>query len=331
MKNLYGRVFILLALSLISTILSGCTNPKATVSVPTTNLLPLSTAKSPPTPVVVTEITPTLYKTATSTPKPTRTPLPPPSPTSTEISGQELLQQIHFKAASVSPHGDWAAVVAGSRSEFIMQVFNQTGGGPSWSIGEQKELSVRYIPWPFAWSQDGQSLYYTHQLRGGDGCLGYWAFNGRDLYKLDLATGESIQLSPPVGNWIALSPDEKLLGYLTSDRIGILELESGQSREAEVERPQDPSTISHLVHMVWAPDGRYLLFGLLSNLCVDEDLDRYSLLKVNTATFEQETLIDESSEWLQPIAWPEPDRVLIRDESGEYWWFNLWTRQMEKK
>lgn len=210
-----------------------------------------------------------------------------------------------------------------------MRVFNQTQGWQRWDIYEQNHELLRFIPWPLTWSQDGKYLYYTHHFRNGDGCLGYWASNGRDLFKLDLTSGETTQLSPRIGNWLALSPDEKFLGFLDSGRIGILELENGQSRDAEIESNLDPSIMTHPLHMVWSPDGKNIIIGLLSNICVDEDSDKYSLIKINAMTFDQTVLVEESSEWLQPIEWLEPNRVLIRDESGKYWRLDPDTGKLE--
>ena len=89
----------------------------------------------------------------------------------------------------------------------------------------------------------------------------YWALNGSDLHKLDLATGESTQLAPRVGYWIALSPDETHLAYLNSGHIGVLDLTTGNSREAEIITKYPPSILTYPLDIVWSPDGK--IFSLV--------------------------------------------------------------------
>ena len=64
---------------------------------------------------------------------------------------------------------------------------------------------------------------------------------------------------------------------------------------------------------------------------MDEDSDSYSIIRIDASTFEQKILVEENSEWLRPIRWEESGRVLLRDESGRYWWLDPDTGQLEEK
>ncbi|HZU86774.1 MAG TPA: hypothetical protein VFF78_04795 [Anaerolineaceae bacterium] len=246
-------------------------------------------------------------------------------PTSTEV-------EFDIPEAALTSDRGWAAVVLWSRQSktYVMVVFDQNWGGARWQVLGWKDPGLSFAPQPLVWSKDGRALFYTHLLKYGDGCMGSWAWNGGDLYRLDLNTGETMQIASPSGYWLALSPDETRLAYL-GDKLGIYTLLDGSTREAELKIEEEYFARSipiYLLDMVWSPDGKSLIIGVVINVCEDDDSMYYSIVRVDADTFEERILLNEHEGWLQPVEWPQAGRFIARDEEGRLWWVDANTGEI---
>lgn len=178
---------------------------------------------------------------------------------------------------------------------------------------------------PFAWSQNDDYLYFTHHKRG-DGCSP--PMNGSDLYRLDLRNGEVVELVPRLGRWLALSPDESALAYLSwydrEERLVIRNLAAGDERSTRlfVEEQYAPEIIVFTSHLLWSPDGQALVLTAEIDTCQHPDLLSTSIVRVDVKTLAQTTLVYEDKRWLTTVAWPDPNRVLLKDKNGQYWWMD---------
>ncbi len=231
---------------------------------------------------------------------------------------------------SFSPDGMWIAEVSSLENRASMRVQSLIDTELFWVIPEIKQSGLRRIPQAFHWSSDGATLYYTYLPTYGDGCIGRWAWNGLGLYKLALESGIKTDITKSTGYWLAISPYEKKLAYLGSQHvsesdanvvIGVIDLITGDRVETEVETTYDPTTLLWPIDLVWSPDSKLLVFGLVVNPC-EESINRYSIIKVNASTLKQTTLVNELINWYQPYEWKEIDKVVLRESNGQKWELN---------
>jgi hypothetical protein len=190
------------------------------------------------------------------------------------------------------------------------------------------------MPWPLAWSESEDYLYYTHRFGGGDGCFGENDFLGTDLYKFDLMKSKVVQLAPKLGYWLALSPNQTLIAYLANTNIlKVRNIETGKEVEISISEQAKYSepTLTHASHLVWSPDGKELLVTFEVNVCGMEDDAKNSIIKVGLETLSQELLVSEDPNRPQTIAWLENNKALVQDENGIYWWLDPFTGQMLMK
>jgi hypothetical protein len=143
---------------------------------------------------------------------------------------------------------------------------------------------------PLHWSNDGRHLYFSHHVRG-DGCIS--DFRGSDLHRLDLQTGEVTEIVPRVGYWLALSPDEQTLAYLSFERGLVLrDLASGDERQVELDIEADhPETPIHKSDLLWSPDGNSIVLTVAIDVCGPEQST--AIVQLDTETLSQTTLVQE--------------------------------------
>ena len=307
---------------LVSVVLSGCAA--------------LTPAPSPQ-PTATPSPAPTLTPTATS-PAPTRTHTPRPSRTFTPTPEPRATLPPRLISAAVSPNTAWSAAVLVVDEHYLLQVASSTVPVVLWSIPEQENVGITHYPLPLGWSEDGGLLYYTYQLSGRDGCFGSWSAHGSTVWQLDLASGETAQVADRLGHWLALSPDGSKIAFLGSaDRddgttraiVGVLNLATGTATSAEIAFLTDKETPSVSLDLLWSPDGKTLVFGVLTNVCGLEEELRYTIVRADAATLRQETLVLESEKWLQAVKWSEPNRVLLREWDGPFYWLDLNRRALQ--
>ena len=181
---------------------------------------------------------------------------------------------------------------------------------------------------PLLWSQDGESLYFSHQVRG-DGCL---SGEHSDLYRINLQTGEITSILPDIGDWLALSPDEQTLAYITlPDRLVVRNLASGAEQEIRLDIEDElqhdyPGTRLYESDVVWSPTGDAFALSVEIDACGKYLLQ--ALIHVNASTLSQTTLITSTPETFgrfTMLGWPTAAQILLRDQKRERWWLDVRT------
>lgn len=299
----------------------------AEIVVQVTNTLvpePTETAVSTSTP------TATLLPTATVTKmpalQPTKTQTSTPVPTSSFTTVSELM----------SPDGKWLAVreehsVPDSENlESRDIVFRVTSieNEVEW-IAEEYRAEDFWDrlggPEPLFWSPDEQYLFFTH-IHPSDGCYPGGPYS--DFWRLDLQTGEAIEIVPSrVAYDYLLSPDGNTVAYLTDDgAIVFYEIVSGSTKEILFEsKPDDNVHIS----AIWSPDSSMLMVQLRINLCTLEN-ESSLIARIDVATLEKTVLlegVDTFCCWYGLDSWPELDVVLLK-ENGRDRLMNPWTGEV---
>ena len=273
---------------------------------------PQPTATTQPTAVPTSTSLPTATNTPTSTP--THTPLPTPTPT------------VRIDATLVSPSGEWRAVVEIIRSNSVRTTTikaTKTDESLEWIIesiiGDAMLVSE---PHPLGWSKDEQYLYFTHSS-SGDGCMP--GGNGSDFHQFDLINGTKQEITAE-GYWYAVSPDGTKFAFLSRERGLVMHnLESGEEVEAQFDiEPLYPSLF--MSDLVWSPNSNALLVTAFINVC-EVVFPTFSLILVDTKTFEQTTLIHENDDLPRINIWTEPERALLNFQN-ELMWINIVTGEL---
>ncbi|HUM71921.1 MAG TPA: hypothetical protein PLK31_24095 [Chloroflexota bacterium] len=184
---------------------------------------------------------------------------------------------------------------------------------------ERGSFGVAY-PNPVAWSGDGHFMYFTHS-GFGDGCGPF--VMGKDLYQLDLETGEVTEMVSK-GYWFALSPDGQRIVYLSRDRgVVIQDLSTGE----EIESQLDISSVYEHIDfsdLTWSPDNNALLVLGAIDLCVVPPCptcNEYVIVLIDANTLEQRTIVEGDTSLRKIVKWSESNKVWL-DVSGGYAWLN---------
>lgn len=306
-------------LTLIVLLLTACQSatqiPPATVSAATPTASPTSSPTETPLP------TETLRPTATITSQPSPTALPAP----------KIVHQ------SDSPDLRWSAVTS--------RVYKNGAERSIFEVKSAEDEKVGYIvedepfidehpygfsfPVPFYWSKNGAYLYYIHRA-DGHGCFGGGVHSGSDLRRLDLATGQVEDIAPG-GSYISISPNETWYGaFYYKESLYLQNLKTDQWITL-------PSLVTHheivgneldQQHIVWSPDEKALMYVVMGGVCDSLKESFYTwLIRVDLPTFTQTVLLTADERGLIPVSWPEPNKVLFRDENSQLWWFNPTTKE----
>lgn len=194
-------------------------------------------------------------------------------------------------------------------------------------MDEWAEWGLGYaIPQPLYWSHDGRYLYITNKPVP-DGCAVF--VNGSDLRRVDLSDGSVREMMPAVGLWLSLSPDETTLAYIGYGDRGLVirDLATGTERETKL----DPGKDYQAGHIIWSPDGTTIMLALAIRPCSTEWADSTSIVRVDIATLEQVTLLQEDKRLLVPVEWATIDKVLLKDKEGSDWLMDAVTGQVTRK
>ena len=166
-----------------------------------------------------------------------------------------------------SPDGQWTAtaVVATPNQSNIGRYYRglkvaQTRGQTLWQpLDVWERFGFGYLsPGVIKWSNDGHYLYFTG-VPHPDGCAP--AANGWDLQRLDLSNGSVTEILASRARWLALSPGDKWLAYLTYQPIELVLHEMTTGRERRIAIASDPAH-TEAAPRVWSPNSRALAFTL---------------------------------------------------------------------
>lgn len=281
--------------------------------------------------------TPTLMSILTVTPFPTQTPTEemwgtPPGVTRTPTPDLSSFQLRRW--SFTSPDGKWTAQVtaalpvSGGGKYYTQLKVSKADGTLEWvAVDQWLEWGLGYtIPQPLQWSRDGRYLYFTNRPVP-DGCAVF--VNGSDLHTVDLSNGSVRELVPSVGLWLSLSPDETMLAYIGYGDRGLVirDLTTGAERETKLDSGQEYQA----GHIIWSPDGTALMLTLALKPCSTDWADSTSIVRVETASLEQTTLIHKDKRRFITVEWSTVDKVLLRDGGGDDWLMDATTGQVTKK
>jgi hypothetical protein len=227
--------------------------------------------------------------------------------------------------ASTSPDGNWVAVGlvafpglnSTSQLAYVRLIIFNTKENARWTIIDHwKKIGLGFpMPQPLKWSQDKSHFYFTHSVTP-DGCSMFENFN--DLHKVNLDDGTVIELLPPSGLGLALSPDESKVAYLGYGDRGLVirNLITGEEQESKL----DPGKDFYAGNILWSPDGNSLALTLAINPCTGEFVDSKTvyaesttILLVDPVTFEQRVLVEENPQLFITYEWKEPEHIIITD------------------
>ncbi len=305
--------------------------------------LALTNCSGPATsPVLVSTGTPSvasipLVPTRTNTPDSVKSPTEQARDTPSAVTPTPDLADFEQQEWSyTSPDGNWIALTlaaypkAGSTAAGIYTQLkvSSTDGAAEWVIVDRwSGGGLGYtIPQPLLWSRDGQYLCCTNRPVT-DGC-GLFV-DASDLWKVNLRSGSVVDIMPSSGSTLSLSPDETVVAYIRwrGRALVIRDLLSGKERQAQL-NPGKPFAAGHII---WSPDGTTLLLTLALQPCSGNWAESTSIVRVQVPSLEQTTAIREDERLFITAEWSAPDRVLLKDKEGEYWWMDSLTNQVTKK
>jgi hypothetical protein len=269
----------------------------------------------------------------TATPSSTNT--LPPSITATPDISQMTFNTSVFE----SPNGEWAVTVRSALPlnkdgelyadyAYDQVTISQTQGEKEWTIIDQWSAnglgSGGYEP--FLWAENGEYVYITYEPTV-DGC-GLFV-NGSNLLKVNLNTGETVEIVSHIGLWLSLSPDETLLAYMGYGERGLVirELATGNEQQVGITAGEDHTA----GYIIWSQDGEAVILTLGFWPCSENWVVSTSIIRIETATLEQRILINEDERLFVTLEWPTPDKVLLKDGSGNLWWMDPETGKVTAK
>jgi hypothetical protein len=233
---------------------------------------------------------------------------------------------------SISPDARWTAttsrIFVNGEERSILKVSNDGSGTVEWEVENKPFIEEPpagfWFPVPFHWSKNGHYLYFAHRA-GGDGCFGGNPHLGKDLQRLDLATGVVKDISSG-GSYMAISPDEEYLATVSYAREGI-KIQNLQSGDLEVldlvVRQEDAGMELDQRYITWSPDSKSLVFVVMAGVC-DFTVESYFnwIVRVDVQSLSQRLLTEKDEQGLVPISWVEQDKILARDKDGNLLWMN---------
>jgi Tol biopolymer transport system component len=294
-----------LAVVLSLVFIMSCTSPEVSnLSVPSETPVSTSTA------LVTREVTST------------------PVPTTLETISQATPILVY---ESISPDARWTAttsrVFVDGEERSILKV-SIDGGTVEWEVENKPFIEEPpagfWFPVPFYWSKDGHYLYFVHRA-DGDGCFGGNPHIGKDLQRVDLASGKVEDISSG-GSYMAISPDENYLATVSFAREGIKiqNLRSGDSKVLDlIVRQEDVGMELDQRYITWSPDSKSLVFVVMAGVC-DFTVESYFnwIVRVDIQSLSQRMLTEKDEQGFVPISWVKEDKIIVRDKEGNLWWMN---------
>ncbi len=286
MRKIFGIMVVVL--------LAGCGGQEAGVT----------TSTNSPVPKITKTPTFTFTRTATSTgtlaviETSTKTPFPYPTPL-----GGWLME--------ISPNGEWGVwnIPVGVCGDKLI-IMNILDENLLWEVSYQvtDELlgTIDLGAHLEHWSEDGQYLYFITDI----GCIdGGPAFQGvLSFRRLNLVTGNIINILTPGGINAKISPNSQYLAFINMSRFTVRDLSTGKEKSIVVVVPN--STSRGDIH--WSPDSTKLVYVIETK---DDEFSKfmYSLVFVDTIKMEHKTLIKEFQEegrnyW---IVWEDNETITL--------------------
>lgn len=231
---------------------------------------------------------------------------------------------------TTSPNGEWIAttvfqVPEKSQEYYQSLVVAHASGAPSYTLvkGWFAWLPGYKVAEPLMWSQDGQRFYYTNRIQA-DGCG--LLFNGSDLYQVELATGETVELLPPdTTTKLGLAPDEQHVAYLDIGNPAMLilhDLASGEKTPFDLTATLGNDQMGAIV---WSPDSSALAFVVAHSPCMGGWAESTSVYVLDTEAMTLTSHLQMDDRLLMPVAWPDESTLLLENQTGETFTLDMTT------
>jgi len=320
------RILLILMAVLL---LVGCNEPDAKKKIIAVSpqsyqtLIPTQTSTLTSEPTTTSNSSPTATLSASPTPTPTTSPAP--------------TWVVDLITTSTSADGNWLAELwrqsEQDKDTRIVSLEVTHSSGTKW-IAEVLHTNEFYYfyAWPFHWSKDGEFFYFTHRDAISDGCFGFKDSNGSDLWQLNLVTGQVKEIVPKVGGWLALSPDETRLAYLSywPPQIIVRDFETGEDKTADLEILKEyPHLITYGSHLIWSPDGKYLAFTMELDVCGEIIRPPHSIVLVNANSLEQRTIVSEDERSFFSETWDDASYIILKDFDENTWKLSVLDGEVE--
>jgi hypothetical protein len=247
------------------------------------------------------------------------------APPDAEAAGEDAArpdQSTTEQIDSISPNGEWQAsalfqLPRGADESYQRLVVAHQSGSPSYTLVDGTfPMGLGYTTVvPYTWSQDGERFYYTNRPQP-DGC-GLFA-NGSDLYQVDLATGETVEVLPPNTTWVlGLSPDETKIAYRTSGEVTltIRDLAAGEDLVYDLTPllNQDEGQ-DQMGAIVWSPDSTRFAFAVAHKPCIEGWAESTSIYTLDPESLTLTPRLEQDDRLLIPVAWPDEDTLLVENQ-----------------
>ena len=291
--------------------------------------------------------TPTTPATPTVTAPASPTPLALATPQRARAGVADLPDLAGFQVVTTtnrSPDGRWSAtgLAAFPRSApekyYARMTVARSDGSAAWTVIDLwSPYGMGYTtPEVLQWSRDGGAVYVTNKGHP-DGCAPF--VNATDLLRVDLATGTITQIVPAVGLWLALSPDETKLAYAGFKERGLVvrDLATGKEQETGLKRRTGADFGDAIGLIVWSADSSTVVYTVAVRPCSGSASESQSvwaqatsIVRVDAATLQQTTLLNEDKQLRIVSAWAGADRLLLRDKDGRNWLLNVTDGRLER-
>jgi len=235
-------------------------------------------------------------------------------------SGEVVLDEVK---RMTSPDGRWIAQLFTAlqpASEFAYDSYTRfqvtrTDDSVRWVLVDGwEEIGLGgTTPLPFHFSRDERYFYYV-EAGVGDGC----GYPFSHLQRLDLNHGDVTAVVPFTLGPVSLSPDETTLAYGT---LTLLDMASGLTQTVTLaDVPAAALADALSVLFVWSPDSQQVMWTLALNAC--GPYPTHLIVRVDAETRAAAILLRDETHFTTAFEWPEPERVLLRDNDGNVWWMN---------
>lgn len=226
-----------------------------------------------------------------------------------------------------SPDGRWTAQVRFTEQDEQLRVLFQildAQGSPARTLYDQSSSGLGYgYPLLKHWSADSRSLYYALNW-AADGCSELYSLDTA-WQRVDIETGEVIELALPSGRAHTLSPDGTWLAYIAPEpplRVVVERLDGKQEAELDLDAAGWASEGTQAGDLVWSPDGASLALALASDTVCGATRPEYALARIDWQAGSITLLAGYSASRVMPLEWPLAGRILVRDWNGYTWWID---------
>lgn len=223
--------------------------------------------------------------------------------------------------ALASPDLKWMAVTLENMDGNARMEVIRTVGPQTWMISQ--EYLLGYLV-PLRWTPEGRYLYFT-LAPSLDGC-GAWPFKGKDLYRLDVETGKTVEVTHNV--WVrSISPNSKWLVYVEDKDLVIFDLTTSVEQRKTLD-VYGWGEFVEIGNFIWAPDNKSLLMAVELDSCTEIILS--SVVQIDRSTLKETVLIRDVPQRFRVMGWIDGETVWLRDDAGygNYWLFNPLTGEL---